>query len=51
MSRDISPLEDQYGKEFYRCIGDVLKGRMTLSPELRLVTELKAAASIFSYRI
>lgn len=26
MDRDISPLEDQYSKEFYRCIDDVLKG-------------------------
>ncbi|RHZ43313.1 uncharacterized protein CDV56_100733 [Aspergillus thermomutatus] len=33
MNRNISPLEDQYGKEFYRCIGDVLKRRVVVSPE------------------
>lgn len=33
MNRDMLPPEDQYGKEFYRCIDDVLKGRMVVSPE------------------
>lgn len=36
MNRDISPLEDQYGKEFYRCIDDLLKGRMVVSPEFAI---------------
>ncbi|RAL10077.1 uncharacterized protein BO97DRAFT_147771 [Aspergillus homomorphus CBS 101889] len=33
MNRETSPLEDQYGKEFYRCIDEVLRGRLLVSPE------------------
>ncbi|PYH41452.1 uncharacterized protein BP01DRAFT_263025, partial [Aspergillus saccharolyticus JOP 1030-1] len=30
------PLEDQYGKEFYRCIDEILRGRMLVSPEFAI---------------
>ncbi|KAL5365252.1 hypothetical protein BJX96DRAFT_8757 [Aspergillus floccosus] len=33
MDCDIPPLEDHYSKEFYRCIDEVLKGRLVVSPE------------------
>ncbi|PYH96186.1 hypothetical protein BO71DRAFT_184152 [Aspergillus ellipticus CBS 707.79] len=35
-NRDTSPLEDQYGKEFYRCIDEILRGRMLVSPEFAI---------------
>ncbi|PYH77753.1 hypothetical protein BO82DRAFT_268623, partial [Aspergillus uvarum CBS 121591] len=35
-NRDMSPLEDQYSKEFYRCIDEILRSRILVSPELAI---------------
>ena len=47
MNRDVLPLKDEYGKEFYRCIDDVFRVVWWYHRNLGLVTEPEAVVSIF----